>query len=61
MWNPDTEKTLREGWAAGDSASQIATNLCHAFGHPFTRNMVIGKAHRLGLDRRASPIRRASA
>jgi len=46
-WTPARVQSLREAWAAGFTASVIA----HAFG--IGRNSVIGKAHRLGLARRA--------
>lgn len=46
IWNDAKLKVLREGWEAGKSASQIAEQ-CGGV----TRNMVIGKAHRLGLKR----------
>ncbi len=43
---------LRELWTKGLSASQIAVQLGGV-----SRNAVIGKAHRLGLESRPSPIR----
>lgn len=43
---------LRELWSKGLSASQIAVQLGGV-----SRNAVIGKAHRLGLESRPSPIR----
>ena len=53
-WTPEREERLRELWAAGKTATEIAA----AIGDPVTRNAVIGKAHRLGLEGRDSPIRR---
>ena len=47
-----TVAILRELWAQGLSASQIAARL-----GAVSRNAVIGKAHRLGLEGRPSPIR----
>lgn len=52
FWTGDKIDTLRELWARGDSAARIAEILrC-------TRNAVIGKAHRMGLAARPSPILR---
>ena len=47
-WTPEKEKKLKELWAKGHTASQIATLLGDT-----TRNAVIGKAHRLNLEARA--------
>lgn len=52
FWTEDKIATLRQLWAQGLSASQIANQLGSV-----TRNAVIGKAHRLGLASRPSPIR----
>jgi len=51
-WTEERVRLLREMWAQGLSASQIA----HRLGG-VTRNAVIGKAHRLGLEGRPSPIK----
>ena len=47
MWTADKEKKLKQLWAEGHSASQIAEILGNT-----TRNAVIGKAHRLKLKGR---------
>jgi GcrA cell cycle regulator len=52
IWTDTLQARLRELWEQGLTASQIAAELC------ITRNAVIGKAHRLGLSGRASPIQR---
>ena len=52
-WTDDRVDRLRDLWGKGLSASQIAAQL----GDGITRNAVIGKAHRLGLEGRPSPIR----
>ena len=51
-WTDDRVEKLRELWTKGLSASQIAVQLGGV-----SRNAVIGKAHRLGLEGRPSPIR----
>ncbi|MSO71056.1 MAG: GcrA cell cycle regulator [Alphaproteobacteria bacterium] len=51
-WTEEKVGLLRDCWGQGLSASQIADRLGDV-----TRNAVIGKAHRLGLDSRPSPIR----
>jgi len=43
---------LKELWGEGLSARQIADALGHV-----TRNAVIGKAHRLGLSTRTTPVK----
>lgn len=51
IWTEDKLFVLREMWEGGENASQIADML----GEEFTRNAVIGKAHRLGLDSMPAP------
>ena len=48
-WTPDREEKLKELWKKGHTASQIASMLGDT-----TRNAVIGKAHRLKLEARAT-------
>jgi len=55
-WSSDRIEQLRALWHDGLSASQIATQL-----GGITRNAVIGKAHRLGLTGRPSPIKNRPA
>lgn len=52
-WTKERVATLKRLWEEGYSASQIAAALGDV-----TRNAVIGKAHRIGLKGRSSPIRR---
>jgi GcrA cell cycle regulator len=52
-WTDERIEALRTHWDAGLSASQIAEKL----GEGVTRNAVIGKAHRLGLKSRPSPVK----
>ena len=54
-WSSERIEQLRALWHDGLSASQIATHL-----GGITRNAVIGKAHRLGLTGRPSPIKNRS-
>ncbi|MSP82280.1 MAG: global cell cycle regulator GcrA-like protein [Alphaproteobacteria bacterium] len=51
-WTSETIETLKTLWQAGHSASAIAGKL-----GGLSRNAVIGKAHRLGLAARPSPIK----
>lgn len=51
-WTPEIIEQVKALWAEGKSAGKIADLLPGGF----TRNAIIGKARRLGLDGRASPI-----
>ena len=51
-WTDDRIETLRTMWEKGMTASQIAEALGDV-----SRNAVIGKAHRLGLQSRPSPVK----
>ena len=53
-WTEQQIQMLKDMWGHGFSASEIATRL----GTGLTRNAVIGKAHRLKLSSRPSPIKR---
>jgi len=53
-WNDDNVARLKELWDQGLPTAQIGKLL------DFTKNAVVGKAHRIGLERRPSPIRRAA-
>ena len=54
-WTPEREEKLRDLWKNGHSASRIALMLGDT-----TRNAVIGKAHRLNLEARATSKRLTS-
>jgi len=54
-WNDDTIARLRALWAEGHSTAEIGRRLA------VSKNAVVGKAHRLGLAARPSPIRRDAA
>ena len=51
-WTDERIEALKKMWEAGATASQIAEELGGV-----SRNAVIGKAHRLGLQARPSPVR----
>ncbi|THD34756.1 MAG: GcrA cell cycle regulator [Sphingomonas sp.] len=51
-WTDERIDALRKMWEAGQTASQIAESLGGV-----SRNAVIGKAHRLGLQSRPSPVK----
>ncbi|MCW6532858.1 GcrA family cell cycle regulator, partial [Sphingomonas sp. MMSM20] len=50
-WTEERIQTLKTMWEGGQTASQIAEALGGV-----SRNAVIGKAHRLGLQSRPSPV-----
>lgn len=52
-WTDERIDLLRRSWESGMTASQIA----EALGEGVSRNAVIGKAHRLGLQARPSPVK----
>ena len=52
-WTDERIAALKQYWEEGRSASQIAEVL----GEGLSRNAVIGKAHRLGLASRPSPLK----
>lgn len=62
-WTPEIEDELRRRWAAGQTAREIADVLPAMPGEGelpprrITRDMVIGKARRMGLPSRPSPIK----
>jgi len=51
-WTDDRIERLKKMWHDGATASQIADELGGV-----SRNAVIGKAHRLGLEQRPSPVK----
>jgi GcrA cell cycle regulator len=51
-WNEDTIGRLRTFWAEGLSTAEIGRRL------GVSKNAIVGKAHRLNLTARPSPIRR---
>jgi GcrA cell cycle regulator len=51
-WTDERIATLKKMWEGGATASQIADELTGV-----SRNAVIGKAHRLGLKARPSPVK----
>ena len=53
-WDESNVARLKELWDQGLPTAQIGKLL------GFTKNAVVGKAHRIGLERRPSPIRRTA-
>ena len=53
-WNDENVARLKDFWDQGLPTAQIGKLL------GFTKNAVVGKAHRIGLERRPSPIRRTA-
>ena len=53
-WNDENVAKLKDLWDQGLPTAQIGKLL------NFTKNAVVGKAHRIGLERRPSPIRRTA-
>ena len=53
-WDDNNVSKLRELWDQGLPTAQIGKLL------GFTKNAVVGKAHRIGLERWPSPIRRTA-
>src|SRR5256885_1832006 len=51
-WTEERIERLKKMWHDGATASQIADDLGGV-----SRNAVIGKAHRLGLEQRPSPVK----
>ncbi|MBN8871745.1 MAG: GcrA cell cycle regulator [Rhodospirillales bacterium] len=54
-WSDETIARLRDLWAEGHSTAEIGRRL------GVSKNAVVGKAHRLDLPARPSPIRREAA
>lgn len=54
QWTPERIQVLIALWNEGHSTSEIGRRL------GITKNSVVGKVHRLGLKKRASPIRSGS-
>ena len=53
-WTEEKVEMLRTLWLSGKSGKEISTMM----GEEITRNAIIGKAHRLGLTGRPSPIKK---
>ncbi len=56
-WTDERIALLKKMWKEGKSAAEIAKILAKGV----TRNAVIGKAHRMGLSGRPSPIKKPAA
>ncbi len=53
-WNDETIARIRELWGEGHSTAEIGRRM------GISKNAVVGKAHRLNLPARPSPIRRGT-
>ena len=53
-WTDDTIRELRQLWSEGHSTAEIGRRI------GISKNAVVGKAHRLDLPTRPSPIRTGS-
>lgn len=60
LWTDEIVDLMKTDWLAGDSARQIAIKITAKLGTPISRNMVIGKLHRMGY-RRPEAITRISS
>ena len=54
-WNDEVISRLRDLWTEGHSTAEIGRRL------GVSKNAIVGKAHRLDLPARPSPIRRSLA
>ena len=54
VWDEETIRSLKEFWTQGHSTAEIGRRL------GISKNAIVGKAHRLALDARPSPIRRSA-
>ena len=55
VWDEETIRSLRDLWTQGLSTAEIGRRL------GVSKNAIVGKAHRLDLEARPSPIRRNAA
>jgi GcrA cell cycle regulator len=55
VWSDETIQILKDLWEQGHSTAEIGRRLC------VTKNAIVGKAHRLDLTARPSPIRRGAS
>jgi len=54
-WTEADDKLLAELWSSGESSNGIANIMSSAQGRTFTKNSVVGRAHRLNLPLRRPP------
>lgn len=63
-WTSERIEYLKRLWLLHGplymSTSEIARSCSHEFREPVSKNAIVGKVHRIGLDGRPSPIGRAS-
>lgn len=56
LWQPGPAARMLELWAQGFSGLVVAAKLNEEFGTSYTRNAVMGRAHRLGLEKRKTLV-----
>ncbi len=54
-WTDDSVTALRDGWAAGETMTELASLISERFGY-VTRSAVAGKLKRVGLPRRRDNV-----
>ena len=57
MWTDERVVALRDAWANGLSGQEIARELYDKHGFKTTRSAVLGKVHRLRLEKRKTDVR----
>lgn len=57
LWPEEHDAQLRIEYRAGATFSEIASVLNRRFGTSYTKNAVVGRAHRMELPPRQSPIK----
>lgn len=60
-WPPARDAKLAELWGKGLTTREIEAEMLREFQVIVTKNAIVGRAHRLKLPSRPSPIKRASA
>lgn len=61
IWPPERDAKLAELWDKGLTTREIEAEMLREFQVIVTKNAIVGRAHRLKLPSRPSPIKRASA
>lgn len=59
LWTEAMDARLGELWATGKPATRIAIQMSEECGRPLSMNAILGRAHRIGLQRRQNPVEAA--